>query len=92
MTYILNYSDPAKKNDYPKLGESEKIRIRKVVEEKLTTHPEIFGKPLRCSLKGCRSLRVGSYRVVFRIEGAVVMVYAIQKREKVYKNVFRRII
>jgi mRNA-degrading endonuclease RelE of RelBE toxin-antitoxin system len=54
---------------------------------KLEDRPDA-GKPLTRSLKGCRSLRVGACRIVYRERegGAVVEILAIGKRrdEEVY--------
>ena len=45
-----------------------------------------FGKPLRYSLKGARSLRAGDYRVVFAIErDDVVLIVKIGHRRDVYE-------
>ena len=61
------------------------------IENKLLTQPELFGKPLRQSLQGCRSLRVGDYRIVFRIEKKVVYIFAIIHRSTNYKGVEKRL-
>jgi mRNA interferase RelE/StbE len=66
-------------------------KIRSMVEEKLTTAPDFYGKPLRRSLKGYRKLRVGDYRIVFRINGNKVYVLAIMHRSVVYKKITKRI-
>ncbi|OGZ96097.1 MAG: addiction module antitoxin RelB [Candidatus Sungbacteria bacterium RIFCSPLOWO2_02_FULL_51_17] len=76
--------------DIPKLSSAWKKRIRHAIEEKLTTRPEAYGKPLRRSLKGYRKLRVGDYRVIFRIEGNTVKIFVIQHRSVVYENAERR--
>lgn len=65
--------------------------IRKAIEEKLTTSPEFFGKPLHFSFKGLRSMRVGDYRVVFQLSKDIVYVVLIAHRSIVYKNVEKRI-
>ncbi|MGB5550238.1 MAG: type II toxin-antitoxin system RelE/ParE family toxin [Thermoanaerobaculia bacterium] len=52
----------------PALPKSAKRQIRRAVEQKLTAHPFELGKPLRYSLRGARRLRVGDYRVIYRIE------------------------
>jgi len=44
--------------------------------------PELYGKPLRRSLKGYRKLRVGDYRVIFRIEKHFIKIFVIQHRSK----------
>jgi len=66
-------------------------KIQKAVEEKLQTCPDIFGKPLRQSLAGYRSIRIGDYRVVFRIEKKTVKIFAIQHRSIVYTTLNKRI-
>lgn len=87
MRYELLYERRVVHDDIPKLGENVKLRMKKAIEEKLGAAPEKFGKPLRRSLKGYRKLRVGDYRVIFRIEGNVVKIFAIQHRSVVYKHV-----
>ncbi|MBM3231496.1 type II toxin-antitoxin system RelE/ParE family toxin [Candidatus Peregrinibacteria bacterium] len=86
MTYILRYSAEIDFRRFAKLPKKDRVRIRKAIEQKLTTHPEIFGKPLRQSLKGCRSLRVGSYRVVYRIVGRTVEVLLFGHRSGMYEE------
>jgi mRNA interferase RelE/StbE len=62
------------------------------IESKLFTQPELFGKPLRQSLKGCRKLRVGNYRIVFKIEEKnVVHIFAIIHRSANYKGLDKRL-
>ena len=67
----------------------EEIRIS--IENKLLSSPELFGKPLRQSLKGCRSLRVGDYRVVYRIERKIIRILAVSHRSQGYGGVNERI-
>lgn len=61
-----------------------KKKIRQSIETKLSTHPEIFGVPLRNTLKGYRKLRVGDYRVIFSIEINKVKIFAIGHRSHIY--------
>lgn len=87
MTYLIEYHEFVVKDDIPRLGKKEKDQVRKSIESKLRSAPEIFGKPLRRSLKGYRSLRVGDYRVVFKVVGKIVRVLAIKHRSNVYDEV-----
>ena len=50
--------------------------------------PVGFGKPLRYSFKGHRRLRIGDYRVVYRIEqeNMLVIIIAIKHRKDVYED------
>jgi mRNA interferase RelE/StbE len=86
MKYIILYQDDVIKYDIPRLGNIEKKYVKASIEEKLMKHPEIFGKPLRKSLKGYRKLRVRDLRIIFRIEDNSVKIFAIQHRSIIYKN------
>lgn len=90
MKYGIKYHAAVVREDILKLGSEMKLRVKEAIEKKLVVKPEVFGKPLRKSLKGYRVLRVGNYRVVFRIEADVVKVFAIVHREIVYDKVLGR--
>jgi mRNA interferase RelE/StbE len=83
--YIIKYLESVVREDIPKLG-SAKSRIKKAIEEKLTRNPVEFGKPLRYSLQGCRRLRIGDFRVIYKIEGETVLVTKIGHRKEIYEN------
>ena len=85
MIFKIHYHEAVVGEDIPKLSREWKNTIRKAIEEKLTSNPEIFGKPLRQSLKGYRKLRVGDYRIVFHIQKNIIKVFAIQHRSVIYK-------
>ncbi len=91
MSFKIHYHELVVKEDIPGLSSEWKSRIKSAIEEKLTTRPEVYGKPLRQSLKGYRKLRVGNYRVIFRIEGAAVKIFIIQHRSIVYKIIHKRL-
>ena len=87
---IVYHPDVAKK-DIPKLSHFDKNKIKKAIGEKLTVCPELFGKPLRRSLKGYRKLRVGDYRIIYRIEGKEVKIFYIGHRSIVYQKANKRL-
>ena len=91
MTFNIEYHPLVKRDDLPKLSTEWKAKILKVIEERLTTRPEIYGKPLRRSLKGHYKLRVGDYRVVFLFEKNTVKIRAILHRSVVYDQINKRI-
>lgn len=78
-------------DDISGISVAHKNAIRKAIEEKLTTSPEFFGKPLQFSLVGLRSLRVGDYRVVFQLKKKEVFVVLIAHRSVAYGSVAKRI-
>ncbi len=85
MTYEILYADKVSKKDIRKISGQYKIRIKKVIETKLVNEPLLYGKPLRKSLKGYLKLRVGDYRIIFRIENSKVKIFVIAHRNVVYK-------
>jgi mRNA interferase RelE/StbE len=86
MSFDVIYHEDVVREDIPRLSSTLKKRIREAIEKKLTEKPEIFGKPLRKSLHGYRKLRVGDYRVIFRIERRRVKIFAINHRSRVYSR------
>ena len=91
MTYTLQYHEDVVSKDIPALSKEWQKRVRQAIEERLVSHPEIYGKPLRRSLRGYRKLRVGDYRVIFRIEGSRVKIFIIQHQSRVYDEVRKRL-
>ena len=89
--YTLKYHPAVVKEDIPALDKTWRIRIKTAIEQKLLSHPDIFGIPLRRSLKGHRKLRVGDYRIVFRLEKKTIFVLAILHRSHVYDFVEKRV-
>lgn len=86
MSYRIEYLESVVREDIARLSQDVRRRIRRAIEEKLTTHPVEFGKPLRYSLKGARRLRVQDWRVVYVIEPpAVVVIVKIGHRRDVYE-------
>lgn len=76
--------------DIPKLSSGWKKKIKRAIEERLFAHPDLYGRPLRRSLKGYRKLRVGDYRIIFNIEEYTVKILIIQHRSVVYDEVLKR--
>ncbi len=85
MTYRVRYLESVVRVDIPALPRSLRERIKRAIETKIAVNPIEFGKPLQYSLKGCRRLRVGDYRVVFIIEGDEVTIVKIGHRKEVYE-------
>ena len=86
--FTIEYLTSVVEEDIPKLPSRMKTMIRKAIEERLKIDPIGFGKPLRYSLKGHRRLRVGDYRVVYRIEpdSHVALIVTIKHRKDVYDD------
>ena len=91
MPFEIVYHPDVKNIDLPKLDARSKAMIKRAVEERLSTRPEVFGRPLRGSLKGYWKLRVGGYRIVFKLLGEKILVLAIVDRKTVYQRSERRV-
>ena len=70
--------------DLAALDSSLRATVIGSIGRKLTTSPTRFGKPLRGSLFGVWSLRVGDWRVLYRIEKQTVIIARIGHRREVY--------
>jgi mRNA interferase RelE/StbE len=79
------YSESAK-SEIENLDGSIKKIIKRAIEEKLMVDPLKFGLPLRRSLFGFFKLRVGSYRIIYKIEKkeVIVLVISVGHRKEVY--------
>lgn len=85
LMFEIHYHELVLRDDIPKLPHLWRERVKHAIELKLTTQPEAYGKPLRKSLKGYRKLRVGDYRIIFRIDGSIIKILVIAHRSRVYK-------
>ena len=84
MPFRLVYHKEVVEKDIPQLTKTVRERIRAVIENRLATHPETYGKPLRYNLRSLWSLRVGDYRIIYRIENEEVHIVKIGHRRDVY--------
>jgi len=91
IVFRIQYESRVVDEDIPRLSVLYRARIKQAIETKLAVRPQDFGKPLRRSLKGYRKLRVGDYRVIFRIVAQTVKVFAIGHRSVVYTEAERRV-
>ena len=66
-------------------------RIMNAIENRLSVEPESYGIPLRHTLKGYWKLRVGDYRVVFKVVKFEIIVIGVAHRSFVYKMLINRI-
>jgi mRNA interferase RelE/StbE len=91
LTFEVRYHPDVRDIDIPKLNETLKKRIKKAIEERLSISPHQYGEPLRKTLKGYWKLRVGNYRVVYKVQGNEVWIFVIINRKDVYTKVIKRI-
>ena len=88
--YLFSDAD-VEKVDLPRIDKKNKPMIKRAIEDRLKTQPEIYGKPLQRTLKGYWKLRVGEYRVVFKLCGNDLRIFGIIHRKRVYRDIGKRI-
>ena len=91
MAYVILYHPDVFKEDLGHIPLNIKTRIRRAIETRLATDPVLYGEPLRHTLKSYRKLRVGDWRIIYKIELRNVIILKIGNRKDVYQTVFRRI-
>ena len=67
MNFTIKYHYDVKK-DLKKISKKNQQFIKRAIETRLAIDPVFFWKPLQYSLSGCRSMRVGDYRIIFQVE------------------------
>ena len=79
------------KCDIPSLSAVISKRIKLSIEQRLVVKPELYGIPLRGTLKRYWKLRVGDWRVVYSIKNKIVYILVIAHRREVYDIADRRL-
>lgn len=87
---------PEVQGDLDQLGSAAANRILDVIEERIVDgEPDKSGKPLRASLAGCRRIRTGDTRIVYRVNGRAIQVLivavGVRRDAEVYGAAERRV-
>lgn len=82
------YVDRVVDEDIPKLPKTMRELIKRAIESRLVADPIGLGKPLRYSVVGHRRVRVGDYRIVYRVDdkSKLVTMVIIKHRKDVYNS------
>ena len=86
MAYHVKFAEIVVKEQIPAIPKPYRQQIRRAIEERLTVDPVKFGKPLKYSLLGFRRLRVGDWRIIYRVNGNDVEIVKIGNRKEIYEN------
>ncbi len=89
MAFRILYH-PEVKADVSRINKKLRSRIKKEVETRLMTSPQQYGEPLRKTLKGYWKLRVGDYRIVFKISGNELTIFGVIHRKTIYDLIGKR--
>jgi len=93
--YRIVLDDLVLERDLKPMDPCDRERILRAIRKKLTEAPGDFGSPLAGGLKGFWKLRVGAYRVIYRIlekEKLVdVVLVGFRRNEEAYDEMMRRV-
>ena len=74
IVWAVSYH-PEVESDLRKLGRAEARAILKVIDERIVHgEPDKLGKSLAGELAGCRRIRTGQTRIVYRVDGGRIEV------------------
>ena len=90
MSFAAVYH-PAVADDLAEIPRNMQERIETAVRLRLSLSPQNYGKPLAANLAGYWKLRVGDYRVVYKIAKNEVWILGIINRRDVYKDIVKRL-
>ncbi|MFA5744956.1 MAG: type II toxin-antitoxin system RelE/ParE family toxin [Candidatus Paceibacterota bacterium] len=81
--YSIQFTKRAE-DDATRLDSTVFVRVKGSIETKLIVDPFRFGKSLTYSLCHLRTLRVGDWRVIYKISETVVTIFTIRHRKQGY--------
>lgn len=81
----IKYHPRVKSDDIPRLSSNITARIENSIKNRLMVNPIKYGFYLRGSLRGYRKLRVGDWRIIYRIIDKEIRIIAIGNRKDVYE-------
>ena len=90
MPLRLIYHPAVESHDLLRLDAQMRLRVMVALEERVSTQPTIQGKPLRGTLKGLWSMRVGDHRIIYTVAADEVWVLKIGHRKEAYRDAVRR--
>lgn len=81
----IKYHPRVKSDDITRLSSNITARIENSIKNRLMVNPIKYGFYLRGSLRGYRKLRVGDWRIIYRIIDKEIRIIAIGNRKDVYE-------
>ena len=81
----IKYHPKVKSEDIPRLSSNSAVRIENTIRNRLMINPIKYGFYLRGTLSVYRKLRVGDWRIIYKIVDKEIRIIAIGNRKDVYK-------
>jgi len=93
--YTVVIDELVLKKDFKKIDISDQRRLIRAIRKKLATKPRKYGEPLSGDFAGLWKLRVGQYRIIYKVEQDRIQVYVIivgfRRDDEVYKKLLSRL-
>jgi mRNA interferase RelE/StbE len=89
LPYLINYHK-AVKGDLKIMEALIKARIKSAIETRLVVDPIKSGETLRGNFKRFRKLRIGDYRIIYKVMQGTVLILGIGHRKYIYELVKNR--
>lgn len=77
MRFRVVFTEDSEK-EFLSLPKTIQRLVKDAITNRLEVDPLSYGKPLRYSWKGYRSLRVSSYRIIYKVEKDLILVEIIK--------------
>lgn len=95
MTWTVIYHHEVA-NDLDELGRYQARAVLKTIESRIRDgEPDKTGKPLAGELAGCRRIRSGDVRIVYRVHSEIIEVLIVavgpRRNDEVYRTARKRI-
>lgn len=83
--YLIEYEEGIR-DKLKSIPKTMRERIKRAIEERLMTNPVDYGKPLTKEWKDYRRIRVGDYRIIYKVfeDKVVVLIVEVDHRKDVY--------
>lgn len=95
MSWRVEFLAAVADEDLPALPKAVREQVLGAIRKRLSVDPEAYGEPLRKELFGFWKLRVGDYRVIYRIDKGTVTVLIVKvgmrRDAEVYKDMLARL-
>ena len=86
MRFRIIHDQRTLRKDIEKIPPANRIQIQRAITERLMVDPIGLGKPLTGDFKGLYRLRIGDWRVIYKVEGYDVIIRTIKNRRDAYKG------